>query len=113
MQHVNDIGIDQTAVAQQSAARKQAQVAERIEDWLLTKLSEWLVVDREEIDIQERFANYGLSSIAAVSLIGELEDWLEIELVPTLAYEYPNVESLARYVAEQVTLSSAAARDTL
>jgi acyl carrier protein len=64
-----------------------------------------LAIDAREISIVEPFANYGLSSVAAVSLSGELSDWLGIELSPILAYEYPTVEALARYLAGQVEAS--------
>lgn len=83
-------------------AHLRAQREQSIQDWLVNRLSEWLAIDAREISIVEPFANYGLSSVAAVSLAGELSDWLEIELSPILAYEYPTVEALARHLAEQV-----------
>lgn len=85
--------------------RTLAQREQAIQDWLVNRLSEWLAIDAREISIVDPFANYGLSSVAAVSLSGELSDWLGIELSPILAYEYPTVEALARYLAGQVEAS--------
>jgi acyl carrier protein len=82
--------------------RTLAQREQSIQDWLVNRLSEWLAIDAREISLVEPFANYGLSSVAAVSLSGELSDWLGIELSPILAYEYPTVEALARHLAQQV-----------
>src|SRR5438876_4196832 len=73
--------------------------AEMIHTWLVTKLAELTFVEPEAIDIYEPFANYGLGSADAVGLSGELEDWLERELSPTLVFEYPCIAVLASYLA--------------
>lgn len=74
---------------------------EEIQDWLINRLATWLLLDPEEIDIEQPFASYGLTSITAVTMTGDLEDWLGVELSPTLAYEYPTIAALAsRLVVE-------------
>ncbi|GAC1343814.1 MAG: type I polyketide synthase [Ktedonobacteraceae bacterium] len=78
---------------------KQLPTAKAIQAWLVFQLSEVLEVEPQNIDIREPFTNYGLTSRDAVSLSGDLEDWLGRELSPTLAYEYPTIESLARHLA--------------
>jgi len=75
---------------------------EAIQEWLLSKLSEALAADRVEIDVREPLSTYGLGSIAAVTLTGDLETWLGIELSPTLFWEYPTIEGLSVYLDEQV-----------
>jgi hypothetical protein len=49
--------------------------AEVIQAWLVAKLSERLGIESHEIDIREPFASYGLGSMEAVSLAGELAEW--------------------------------------
>ena len=73
--------------------------ADVIEKWLLAKLSELLGVDPREIDIREPFASYGMGSTEAVSLSGELGDWLGQRVPADLAYEFPTIESLARHLS--------------
>lgn len=69
----------------------------------MDRVATWLFVSTtSEIDIEETFAGYGLTSIAAVSMTGDLEEWLGLELSPTLAYEYPTITNLARHLAEMV-----------
>ena len=51
------------------------------------------------IDIHAPFVAYGLSSVDAVRITGRLEDHLGRSLSPTLAYEYPTIDALARYLA--------------
>jgi myxalamid-type polyketide synthase MxaE and MxaD len=73
--------------------------ADAIEAWLIAKLAERLGIAANEIDIREPFASYGLGSTEAVSLAGELADWLGRKLSPALAYEYSTIEALARHLA--------------
>jgi phthiocerol/phenolphthiocerol synthesis type-I polyketide synthase C len=74
--------------------------AEVIEKWLVEKLSDLLRVDPREIDVREPFASYGMGSTEAVSLSGELGDWLGLKVPADLAYEYPTIETLARHLSE-------------
>jgi myxalamid-type polyketide synthase MxaE and MxaD len=82
--------------------------AEVIQAWLVSKLSERLGIKSHEIDIREPFASYGLGSTEAVSLAGELAEWLGRKLSPALVYEYPTIEALARHLAESPDVSESA-----
>ena len=73
--------------------------AEVIEKWLVEKLSELLGVAPDEIDVREPFASYGMGSTEAVSLSGELGDWLGQKVPADLAYEFPTIETLARHLS--------------
>jgi len=70
-----------------------------IEKWLVERLSNLLGVDPLEIDVREPFASYGMGSTEAVSLSGELGDWLGQKVPADLAYEYPTIETLARHLS--------------
>lgn len=71
---------------------------ERVIEWLVSKLSETLEMEAEMIDTEKPFAEYGLDSMAAVGVTGELEDWLEIEVPATLLWDYPNINSISEYL---------------
>lgn len=70
-----------------------------IQDWLIAQLCERVGLGAEEIDLRAALASYGLDSKDAVSLTGELEVWLGRRLAPTLLYEYPTIEVLARHLS--------------
>ncbi len=78
---------------------------EVIEAWLISKLSERLEINSSEIDIGQPFAYYGLSSLAATSILGEAQEWLERKLSDTLLYDYPTIETLARYLAKETDVA--------
>jgi acyl-CoA synthetase (AMP-forming)/AMP-acid ligase II/acyl carrier protein len=70
-----------------------------IQDWLIANLAIYLKVQPNEIDINQPFAYYGLDSSVAVSLTGDLADWLRLkQLDPMLFWEYPNIEALAQHL---------------
>ncbi|MEC4812786.1 MAG: acyl carrier protein [Scytonema sp. PMC 1069.18] len=77
---------------------------EELQAWLISKVSEELELNPEDIDIQEPFAGYGLNSMTAVSLSGDLESLLGMKLSATLAWDYPTIEALANHL---VSLMSA------
>ena len=89
-----------------------------IQNWLIEQVAERLSIAPSEIDVHEPFASTGLSSVAAVSLSADLEDWLEIKLSPTIVYDYPNIVELAKYLSQlttdnqQSTISQGVAQNT-
>ncbi len=70
-----------------------------IEGWLIERVSVLVDVPPGELDTAQPFAAFGLDSIAAVGLAGELEDWLEVELPGTILWDYPTIAALAEYLA--------------
>jgi myxalamid-type polyketide synthase MxaE and MxaD len=83
---------------------------ELIQAWLVSRLSERLGIESHEIDIREPFASYGLGSTEAVSVAGELAEWLGRKLSPALVYEYPTIEALARHLAKSPDVSESATK---
>ncbi|WP_248277637.1 non-ribosomal peptide synthetase/type I polyketide synthase [Brasilonema sp. UFV-L1] len=76
---------------------------EAIKAWLVAKIAEHLQVSPVEIDIRQALAQYGLNSLAAVRISGELQEWLGREFSPTLLYDYPTLEGLARHLVDETS----------
>lgn len=70
-----------------------------IEDWLIARLSQKLRIAAAEMDVQQPFSYYGLDSVDAVELMGDLETWLGRSLSPTVLWDYPSIQTLAHYLA--------------
>nr|AAK57190.1 MxaF [Stigmatella aurantiaca] len=62
-------------------------------------LSQRLGIEARKLDVRERFSRYGLDSIKVTAFIAEVGEVLGRSLSPTLAFEYPTLEALARYLA--------------
>lgn len=88
--------------AAQTGALDETPTAEAIQTWLVSKLAEKLGLDPDEIDVHEQIAGYGVDSMTALTLSGDLEEWLGLRLAPTLAWDYPTIAALAQHLAAEV-----------
>lgn len=75
--------------------------AATIETWLVEQLATCLSLDSNDIDPDAPFDSYGLDSAEAVGLSGELEDWLQRRVSPTLLYDYPTIAALANHLGSE------------
>jgi acyl carrier protein len=76
---------------------------QEIQRWLIAHISQLMEISIEEVNPLTSFDSYGLDSASAVAMISDLEDWLQIEIDPTLVYEYPTINELAHRVIKSVT----------
>ena len=74
--------------------------SEDIRIWLATRLAEEVEITTSEIDPAIPFERYGVDSMAAVSIAGDLESWLQCELDAALLIRYPTIEVLADFLAK-------------
>jgi acyl transferase domain-containing protein/acyl carrier protein len=82
-----------------------SQSAATIEAWLVSQIARRAGISAAQIEIRRPFVDFGLDSVQAVSLTGDLEVWLNQSLSPTLVWDYPNIESLAAYLAGEVPIT--------
>jgi 8-amino-7-oxononanoate synthase len=73
---------------------------EAIRGWLITNIASVVNMEPASINVRQAFDNYGIDSLQAVSLSGDLEIWLDREISPTVVWDYPTVEQLARHLSE-------------
>ena len=83
-----------------------------IQSWLTTRLAQQLGLSSADIDVCKPFTEYGLDSIVGVFLAGDLEEWLGVQLSPTVLWDYPTAEALAQYLAAELWRQGAAVEHT-
>ncbi|MBE9045184.1 acyl carrier protein [Pleurocapsales cyanobacterium LEGE 10410] len=90
-------------IQKSSIANEQSELptAVEIQAWIVSYLGQLLEVDPDSIDTATPFDRYGLDSSAVIGMTGDLEDWLNIELDPTLVYDYPTIEALSQHLVEE------------
>jgi len=98
-QHLQNSDVNQSEDDGQSL--KPTFTEKEIQAWLISHFAIYLKIPPDEIDIQESFAAYGLDSAVAVSITGELAEWIGCELALTLLWEYPTIETLAQYLVAE------------
>lgn len=70
-----------------------------LERWLAELVASAVDLEPGAIDVEARFARYGIDSAVAISLTDELEQRLGVPLAPTLLYDYPTIRSLSGFLA--------------
>lgn len=69
--------------------------ADAVRDRLVRALAGACDVHPDEVDTRASFHDHGVSSSEAISLCGELEEWLGRPVSPALLYEHPTIDALA------------------
>ena len=72
---------------------------QQIKEWLVSRIGRELPLGAGYLDTSEPFASYGLTSIRAVMLSGEMAEWLGRKLSATLLYEYPTIDALSAHLS--------------
>jgi acyl carrier protein len=80
----------------------------QIEEWLVSYIADLRGMKKEKISRTTILSKYGLDSASAVTLSGDLMDWLKCDIDPTLLYEYPTIEQAAAHI---VAMGRAVAND--
>lgn len=70
-----------------------------IRAFLIERIAQRLRLAPSALDSRQPLAGFGLDSLSAVQLAGELEEWLQRPLSPVLIYDYPSIDALALHLA--------------
>ncbi|MDJ0536224.1 MAG: acyl carrier protein [Xenococcaceae cyanobacterium MO_207.B15] len=77
-----------------------------VENWLKSQLAEQLSLDADSINVSEPLTRYGLDSIDAVTMVGDIEDVIDEELPSTLFWDYPTIAKSAQFLADNYDVSA-------
>ncbi|MCP4653959.1 MAG: SDR family NAD(P)-dependent oxidoreductase, partial [bacterium] len=87
-------------------SQRQSPTAAEISIWLVAQMAKVLALDPAEIEVSVTFSSYGVTSLDMVGVAGDLEQWLDVPLSPTLLYDHPSIETLSRHLAGEQEESS-------
>jgi len=65
-------------------------------------LAERLKITPDEVSLEKKLTGYGLDSIDVMTMVGDLEDWLDIELPSTLFWDYETINDVANYISSNI-----------
>lgn len=78
-----------------------------IKEWLVARMARQLKIDPAVVDSSRSFEQYGLDSIVAVQVAGDLERFVEQRLSPALLFEHQTIDDLSQYLASELSTSDA------
>ena len=70
--------------------------------WLTARLASYLEVSAAAIDPMRPLAEMGVDSVHAVSLVGDVEAHFDIDVDPTMIFDYPTLSHIAEYIVAAV-----------
>jgi acyl carrier protein len=73
-----------------------------IQRWLTTRLGSYLAVPETAIDPLVPLAEMGVDSVHAISLVGDVEAHFDIDVEPTLIFDYPTLSHIAEFIGAAV-----------
>jgi acyl carrier protein len=76
-------------------------------EWMVAEIAARLGVPTSEIDPDLPVEAYGLTSLAAVSMLAELSEWLGWQVTPSVLVEYPTVSAIADQLASELAGAAA------
>ena len=83
---------------------------QEVADWLVDCIAAATGLSRDEIDRSGTFAEHGLGSRDAVRLASELERKVGCRISPTIAWDLPTIDAVARYVARAPSIADRGTR---
>jgi acyl carrier protein len=70
--------------------------------WLSARLAVALGVSTPTLDPLVPLADMGVDSVHALSLVGEIQAQFDIDVEPTLIFDYPTLSHIAKYISTAV-----------
>ncbi len=81
-----------------TASRSPEELSAWLVDWIANELS----MPPGGIDTARSLLEYSLSSVTATILVGDLEDWLDLRLPPTLVWDFPSIDAMTEHLTAQL-----------
>ena len=75
--------------------------------WLRDWIARELEMPAGEIETSRSLLDYSLSSVTATILVGDLEDWLDLRLPPTLVWDFPSIDAMTEQLMARLAGSAA------
>jgi acyl carrier protein len=72
--------------------------------WIRDYLAKLLGISSESVSLDTELDTYGLDSVDAVLMAGELEDALNIEIDPAAFLQHPTIEAMVSWLEQQAAL---------
>ncbi len=70
--------------------------------WLTIQLASYLDVPVNAVDAMVPLAEMGVDSVHAVSLVGDVELHFDIDVDPTMIFDYPTLSAIAEFISTAV-----------
>ncbi|MGV1008340.1 MAG: acyl carrier protein [Dermatophilaceae bacterium] len=70
--------------------------------WVQGRIACYLQREPDDIEVDESLFGYGLDSVYALTLCGDIDDEFGLAVDPTLAWDYPTIREIAGYLTSRL-----------
>ncbi len=70
-----------------------------VAQWLVEYLSTLLNIEISQVDTAMSFDDYGIDSRDALGMVGDLGDWLDVELEPSIVQDHQTIDELSEHLS--------------
>jgi acyl carrier protein len=77
----------------------QTKTEAEIRDWLIARIADRVGTSPRMVDPTKPFTVLGVDSTEAVVISGELQDWLGRRVPPTIVWDHPSIDAVAKHLA--------------
>ncbi|MGZ7443445.1 SDR family oxidoreductase [Paenibacillus sp. TH7-28] len=77
-----------------------------VEKYIISLISKFLQFPHDKIDKRTPFQDYGIDSVTVTDMIGALESEYGVYTHPSIILDYPDTQSLARYLIDELGVAS-------
>lgn len=81
-----------------------AKIQTELHQWVIERVAEYCRCSTADIDPDASFTNYGMDSVYALALIGDIEERLGQPIMATAIWDYPSVNQLVYFVQSQTAI---------
>ena len=85
-----------------SQTLKNAGIRAALMEWLVVQVASALEMPSDAVDVGRNLEDYGLDSMQAVGLTGDLQSWLGIEIPPTAIWDHTTIESTCEFIIQLI-----------
>ena len=79
-----------------------AHSTESLHSWLAARIAAYVQRSPEEIKPEVPLTEYGLDSVYALTLVGDIEDYLGLSLDPTVMWDHPTIAALTHNLLQSL-----------
>lgn len=70
-----------------------------VREWLISHIADVVRLQPEEVEIDRPFAEFGMDSMQLFQLSGDLEKFLGYKVSEIIAWDYPTIAKLSRFLS--------------
>lgn len=84
-----------------------ADSTDQLRAWLIERVAYYAERSADDVDPSVPLSSYGLDSVYALTLCGDIEDHLSLRIEPAAAWDFRTIDALLGYLVKELAQAKA------